>query len=176
MEQFERVVGQDCIIVMSQKRSRWDSSDDEDDQKAERDSIRPKIESEAPVITDTTNGDLDVDDARDKKVDGDNEDNGESRSPCSNVATDCVEASTNDALQGGHYPLFHGCRSVDEYRRLNFIDQGTYGMVFRAECLATGETVALKQVKMTRNDQKVGFPITALRETNILLALRHPNM
>lgn len=30
-----------------------------------------------------------------------------------------------------HNPLYHGCRSVDEYIRLNFIDQGTYGVVFR---------------------------------------------
>ena len=25
-------------------------------------------------------------------------------------------------------PLFHGCRDVENYQRLNFIDQGTYGI------------------------------------------------
>jgi cell division cycle 2-like protein len=75
-----------------------------------------------------------------------------------------------------HNPLFHGCRSVDVYRRLNFIDQGTYGMVFKAKCIETGEVVALKQVKLDKTANKVGFPITALRETNILLALQHPNI
>jgi hypothetical protein len=75
-----------------------------------------------------------------------------------------------------HIPLLHGCRSVEEYKRLNFIDQGTYGMVFKARCLMTGEVVALKQVKLGELTSKVGFPITALRETNILLALKHPNI
>ena len=75
-------------------------------------------------------------------------------------------------------PLFHGCRSVDSYQRLNFIDQGTYGMVFKAKCRETGECFALKQVKLdgTTNISKYGFPISALRETNILLALSHPNI
>jgi tRNA A-37 threonylcarbamoyl transferase component Bud32 len=75
-----------------------------------------------------------------------------------------------------HNPLYHGCRSVDEYIRLNFIDQGTYGVVFRARCKKTGRIYALKQVKIGKESAKVGFPITALRETNILLALKHPNI
>ena len=36
--------------------------------------------------------------------------------------------------------------------------------------------MALKQVKLDKIANKQGFPITALRETNILLALRHPNI
>ena len=75
-----------------------------------------------------------------------------------------------------HNPLHHGCRSVDEYIRLNFIDQGTYGVVFRARCKRSGKIYALKQVKIGKEAAKVGFPVTALRETNILLALKHPNI
>lgn len=75
-----------------------------------------------------------------------------------------------------HNPLHHGCRSVNEYIRLNFIDQGTYGVVFRARCKRTGKIYALKQVKIGKEAAKVGFPVTALRETNILLALKHPNI
>lgn len=76
-----------------------------------------------------------------------------------------------------HHPLFHGCRSIEEYERLNFIDQGTYGFVFKARDKKTREVFAIKQVKLVTSDVgKVGFPITALRETNILLALRHPNI
>ena len=75
-----------------------------------------------------------------------------------------------------HNPLHHGCRSVDEYIRLNFIDQGTYGVVVRARCKRTGKIYALKQVKIGKEAAKVGFPVTALRETNILLALKHPNI
>jgi cell division cycle 2-like protein len=76
-----------------------------------------------------------------------------------------------------HNPIFDGCRSVEHYQRLNFIDQGTYGMVFRAKDIQTNEIFALKQVKLTPAEtSKVGFPITALREINILLALQHPNI
>lgn len=32
------------------------------------------------------------------------------------------------------------------------------------------------QVKLTRDNGKEGFPITALRETNVLLSLHHPNI
>lgn len=71
-------------------------------------------------------------------------------------------------------PIFDGCRSVECYQRLNFIDQGTYGMVFRAKCKVTNEVYALKQVKLGAETNKVGFPVTALREINILLALQHP--
>jgi cell division cycle 2-like len=72
--------------------------------------------------------------------------------------------------------LFEGCRSVEVYQRLNFIDQGTYGLVFRAKCTETDEIVAIKQVKLSINENKAGFPITALREINILLSLKHPNI
>lgn len=73
-------------------------------------------------------------------------------------------------------PLLLGCRSVECYQRLSFIDQGTYGMVFRARDIQTGVVYALKQVKLGGETSKVGFPITALREINILMALRHPNI
>ena len=75
-----------------------------------------------------------------------------------------------------HNSIFDGCRSVDCYQRINFIDQGTYGMVFKAKCRETGELFALKQIKFGPETSKVGFPITALREINILLALQHPNI
>lgn len=49
-------------------------------------------------------------------------------------------------------------------------------MVFRAKCQDTDEIVAIKQVKMDASSGSAGFPITALREINILLSLRHPNI
>jgi cell division cycle 2-like protein len=49
-------------------------------------------------------------------------------------------------------------------------------MVFKARCRETGELYALKQIKFGPETNKVGFPITALREINILLALQHPNI
>ena len=75
-----------------------------------------------------------------------------------------------------HNPLMHGCRSVEQYERLSRIDEGTYGVVYRARCKQSGAIVALKQVKMSPDAAKEGFPITALRETNVLLSLNHPNI
>ena len=74
-------------------------------------------------------------------------------------------------------PLVSGCRSVECYEPLNFIDQGTFGEVFRAKCLDTGGIYAIKKVKLgSSSTSKYGFPITALREANILLTLNHPSI
>ncbi|RZB96196.1 cyclin-dependent kinase G-2 isoform X1 [Glycine soja] len=70
------------------------------------------------------------------------------------------------------FNMLQGCRSVDEFERLNKIDEGTYGVVYRARDKKTGEIVALKKVKMEK--EKEGFPLTSLREINILLSFHHP--
>ncbi|XP_061338695.1 cyclin-dependent kinase G-2-like isoform X2 [Gastrolobium bilobum] len=70
--------------------------------------------------------------------------------------------------------MLQGCRSVDEFERLNKIDEGTYGVVYRAKDKKTGEIVALKKVKMEK--EKEGFPLTSLREINILLSFHHPSV
>ncbi len=75
-----------------------------------------------------------------------------------------------------HNPLLHGCRSVEVYEQIEFIAQGTYGIVFKARGNETGEIVAVKRVKMGHEEGKEGFPVTALRETNVLLSLNHPNI
>ncbi|GER56056.1 kinase family protein [Striga asiatica] len=70
--------------------------------------------------------------------------------------------------------MLQGCRSVDEFERLNKIDEGTYGVVYRAKDKRTGEIVALKKVKMDK--EREGFPLTSLREINILLSFDHPSI
>ncbi|BBN16034.1 hypothetical protein Mp_7g02920 [Marchantia polymorpha subsp. ruderalis] len=70
--------------------------------------------------------------------------------------------------------MLQGCRSVDEFERLNRIDEGTYGVVYRARNKKTGEIVALKKVKMEK--EKEGFPMTSLREINVLLSIHHPSV
>jgi cell division cycle 2-like protein len=75
-----------------------------------------------------------------------------------------------------------GCRSVSAYRPLGKIDEGTYGEVFAAVDVETGAPYALKKVKMAAVSANEGFPITALRESHLLLALGgagprpHPNI
>lgn len=67
-----------------------------------------------------------------------------------------------------------GCRSVEEFQCLNRIEEGTYGVVYRARDKRTDEIVALKRLKMEQ--EKEGFPITSLREINTLLKAQHPNI
>ena len=57
---------------------------------------------------------------------------------------------------------------------MNKIDEGTYGVVYRAQDLRTNEIVALKRLKMEK--EREGFPITSLREINCLLKSQHPNV
>lgn len=70
--------------------------------------------------------------------------------------------------------MLQGCRSVDEFERLNKIDEGTYGVVYRAKNKKTGEIVALKKVKMEK--ERDGFPMTSLREINVLLSFHHQSV
>lgn len=73
-----------------------------------------------------------------------------------------------------YLPALQGCRNVEEFHCLNRIEEGTYGVVYRAKDLKTDEIVALKRLKMER--EKEGFPITSLREINTLLKAQHPNI
>ncbi len=70
--------------------------------------------------------------------------------------------------------MLKGCRSVDNYKQLNAIAEGTYGMVYRALCKQTGRIVALKHLKLA--NEREGFPVTSLREIATLLSVKHPNI
>ena len=72
------------------------------------------------------------------------------------------------------HPPIVPSRSVYCYERLNQIEEGSYGVVFRARDKETGEIVALKKLKL--DEEKNGFPITALREVNALMSCRHENV
>jgi len=73
-----------------------------------------------------------------------------------------------------YFPALQGCRNVEHFEWLNKIDEGTYGVVYRARDKRTNETVALKKLKMEK--EKQGFPITSLREINTLLKGQHENV
>ena len=82
--------------------------------------------------------------------------------------------SVHEVVGERKFDMMAGCRSVFEYEQLNKIDEGTYGVVFRARDKGTGAIRALKKVKMDK--EREGFPLTALREANILLSMQHPNV
>ena len=73
-----------------------------------------------------------------------------------------------------HMPEIQSCRHVDRYEKLNHIEEGSYGVVFRAKESETGEIVAVKRLKMDK--ERDGFPITSLREITTLMAARHPHV
>ncbi|KAF8786354.1 Cyclin-dependent kinase 9 like protein [Argiope bruennichi] len=69
---------------------------------------------------------------------------------------------------------FPFCENVEKYEKLAKIGQGTFGEVFKARHRTSRKTVALKRIMM--ENEKEGFPITAIREIKILQQLKHANV
>ncbi|KAI1144514.1 kinase-like protein [Hypoxylon sp. FL0543] len=66
-------------------------------------------------------------------------------------------------------------RSVENYDKLNDIEEGAYGWVARAKEIKTGKVVALKRLKIDAGDA-AGLPETGLREIQILKDCAHRNV
>lgn len=62
----------------------------------------------------------------------------------------------------------------EQYRKVEKIGEGTYGVVYKAVNQSTGETVALKKIRLESEDE--GVPSTAIREISLLKELTHPNV
>lgn len=73
-----------------------------------------------------------------------------------------------------YYCATQGCRSVEEFECLNKIEEGAYGVVYRAKDKKSNEVVALKRLKMEK--EREGFPITSIREVDTLLKSQHVNV
>ncbi|UXI15625.1 RecName:DIS3-like exonuclease 2 [Sarcoptes scabiei] len=85
------------------------------------------------------------------------------------------ESQLNCNLDTKNLDYFLGsCKYVGDYDQLDRIGQGAYGIVYRAKNIKTNEIAALKQIKI--EDLRWGFPISSIREINILRQLRHPNV
>lgn len=54
------------------------------------------------------------------------------------------------------------------------LGEGTYGVVYKAKDKVTGEIVALKKIRLEKEDD--GVPSTAIREISLLKGLKHPNI
>ncbi|KAF4520966.1 hypothetical protein B566_EDAN011602 [Ephemera danica] len=67
-----------------------------------------------------------------------------------------------------------GERCVDVFEMIAQIGEGTYGQVYKARDNISKELVALKKVRL--ENEKEGFPITAVREIKILRQLNHANI
>lgn len=71
-------------------------------------------------------------------------------------------------------PGWRQCRSVEDFDKLNEIEEGAYGWVSRAKDSASGRVVALKRLKM--ENAQDGIPVTGLREIQTLMDSDHPNI
>lgn len=92
------------------------------------------------------------------------------------------------ALSRSAHPTIQSSRSIYKFERLNHIQEGSYGIVFRARARALdsdagpsaagvpeGTVVAVKKLKLEQ--EKFGFPITSLREIHTLFLSRpHPSV
>jgi len=63
---------------------------------------------------------------------------------------------------------------MERFRRLEKLGEGTYGIVYKARDVNTGDTLALKKIRLDTTDE--GIPSTALREISLLKQLQHPNI
>ena len=80
-------------------------------------------------------------------------------------------------MQSGNTVMVGGIKSsngLDKYQKLEKLGEGTYGVVYKALNLETGETVAIKKIRLEKEDD--GVPSTAIREISLLKNLKHPNV
>ena len=63
---------------------------------------------------------------------------------------------------------------IDKYEKLERIGEGTYGVVYKARDVDTGQIYALKKIRLESEDE--GIPSTAIREIALLKELQHPNI
>jgi cell division cycle 2-like protein len=148
----------------SNKRSKWEIVGYEDDQQAYKPQpkrrLKPKfIRAALPATTD--------------------DDQSRPASPSSS-STSALSKHGARLLHSRYapprirHPPIQPSRSVFSYEKLNQIEEGSYGVVFRARDKQTGDIVALKKLKL--EEEKNGFPITALREIYALMTCRHENV
>lgn len=64
--------------------------------------------------------------------------------------------------------------SIDVYKRIVQVGEGTYGKVYKAKNAVTDEYVALKKLRL--ETEREGFPITAIREIKLLQSFEHENI
>lgn len=63
---------------------------------------------------------------------------------------------------------------MENYKRLQKLGEGTYGIVYKAVDNKTGQIVAIKQIRLEQEEE--GIPVTAIREIALMKNLNHTNI
>ncbi|OCB88282.1 Pkinase-domain-containing protein [Sanghuangporus baumii] len=63
---------------------------------------------------------------------------------------------------------------MENYAKIEKVGEGTYGVVYKARDVNTGEVVALKKIRLEAEDE--GVPSTAIREISLLKELKDDNI
>lgn len=63
---------------------------------------------------------------------------------------------------------------MNRYLKIEKLGEGTYGIVYKAQNKETGDIVALKRIRLDKEDE--GIPCTAVREISLLRELHHTNV
>jgi serine/threonine protein kinase len=63
---------------------------------------------------------------------------------------------------------------MEAYEKVEKIGEGTYGVVYKAKHVVSGDTIALKKIRLEQEDE--GVPPTAIREISLLKELHHVNI
>ncbi|GAA5952971.1 hypothetical protein JCM3765_003021 [Sporobolomyces pararoseus] len=149
-------------------KSRWDDDEEELAREKERKQAK-KLALAAKLATERQEMELKA-----ARAGGSRDGTPGSRTPGRDSAPSRTTARRIPKRGREAHPLIESCRSVYSYERLNEIEEGSYGIVFRARCKTTGDIVALKKLKMDK--EKNGFPITSLREIQTLMTANHENI
>ena len=64
-----------------------------------------------------------------------------------------VSPASGKVIKLPQHEILGACRSVSDFEKLNRIGEGTYGIVYRARDLKSGEIVALKKIRMEREKE-----------------------
>lgn len=155
-------------------KSRW-ANDEEDaeveaQRKSEREEKKRRKEQKARKVQEEAAGSRQV--SRNGEEDKDDR-------PAKRRRISAESQTQSRQEEGAHilqFPTrsFGPCRDVEQYKLLNNIEEGTYGLVSRARSKENEDVVALKRLKLEHSND--GFPVTGLREIQTLKACRHPNV
>ncbi|XP_022738343.1 cyclin-dependent kinase G-2-like isoform X2 [Durio zibethinus] len=187
-EQGQDLMGKENCQAPNIFTSRWASDSDDEDGSQSEEKIRSSSLESGEFERDEFEGDRVLSNQRSCSVLSACQDEDMECKLDSNGVMDIDDMRDEDAVMeqsdldveepaGRSVNMLLGCRSVFEYERLNKISEGTYGIVYRAKD-KMGEIVALKKVKILdrRDLEEYGFPLTSLREINILASFHHPSI